>query len=197
MFDHTTNPVIFYKNITPNLEPILLVYDNIMPYYMIYPTGEIYSRLKNKYLQFDINKSGYFRICLITNNGKRNFSVHRLVANSFIINPFPDTYTDVNHIDGNKQNNNYLNLEWCNNNQNKYHASINELYQHGEDRYNSVYSDNLAIEICEKFQKGIPYIDVYKSYVNKYDNNSSTLGSFIYKLYHRKTRNHITKKFIY
>lgn len=143
-----------------------------------------------------INRSGYKRICLMTTNGKRNFSIHRLVANSFLININPTVFTSVNHINGNKLYNDYRNLEWCSMRYNSYHASINNLYQHGETRYNSIYSDEFAEEICSMFANGISYETVRKFYqVNSA--NENTLGSFIYKLYHRRTRKHITSKFIY
>lgn len=192
-------PVSFYtNNLLPDFKPVPLIYEDILPgQYLISPFGEIYSLFKNKILKQDTNHSGYKRICLMTYNGKRNFSIHRLVAYTFIINPNPSIYTDVNHIDGDKSNNKYYNLEWCTNNQNKHYASINGLYQHGENRYNSIYTDDFAKEICEKFQSGMMYDDVYKYYQLLYPNTSSTIGSFVYKLYHRKTRNHITKLYNY
>lgn len=189
---------IYTSNLTLDFKPVPLVYDNILPgLYLISPFGEIYSLLKHKVLKQDTNHAGYKRVCLMTTTGKRNFSIHRLVAYTFIYNPNPLLYTDVNHIDGNKSKNIYSNLEWCTNNQNKHLASVNGLYQHGEDRYNAVYSDSFAMEICEKFQSGIPYDEVYKYYQSIYPNTSSTIGSFIYKLYHRKTRNHVTKLYNY
>ena len=195
--DTTTTPFIKYINLTKDFDFVKLIYQDIIDGYYINPFGEVYSTISNKILKQDINTHGYKRICLITLNGKRNFSIHRLVAYTFIENPFPGTYNDVNHMDGNKTNNNYDNLEWCNNNQNKHHASINGLYERGEDRYNSVYSNAFAEEICEKFQNGMSYSDVYKEYQTKYPNTSSTIGSFIYKLYHRKTRDFITSKYTY
>ena len=197
--EHPVIPMSFYtSNLMPDFRPVPLVYDDILPgQYLISPFGQIYSLFKNKILKYDINHGGYCRVCLMTEHGKRNFSIHRLVAYTFIYNPDPSIYTDVNHIDGVKCNNAYYNLEWCTNNQNKHHASITGLYQHGYDRYNAVYTDEFAKEICEKFQSGIPYTEVYRYYQSIYPNTSNTIGSFIYKLYNRKTRMHITKLYNY
>lgn len=193
MIDYPIIPISLYtNNLTIDLRPVPLVYDDILEgQYLISPFGHIYSIAKNKVLKPFTNGGGYNRICLITKSGKRNFSIHRLVAYTFIYNPDPSIYTDVNHIDGVKNNNAYYNLEWCTNNQNKHHASVTGLYQHGEERYNAVYTDDFAREICEKFEY-MQYEDVYRYYQNIYPNTSSTIGSFVYKLYHRKTRNHIT-----
>ena len=66
---------------------------------------------------FKIN-SGYLSIDL--GNIKR-YTVHRLVAETFIDNPL--NYREVNHIDGDKLNNSIDNLEWCSPKMNMKHAS--------------------------------------------------------------------------
>lgn len=54
---------------------------------------------------------GYERVMLYEKSKYKCFSVHRLVAMTFI--PNPNNYPCINHKDENKQNNNVDNLEWC------------------------------------------------------------------------------------
>jgi len=68
-----------------------------------------------------LQKSGYISATL--NN--KTFIVHRLVAQAFISNP--ENKRCVNHIDGNKSNNYYKNLEWCTHSENAYHAHRTKL----------------------------------------------------------------------
>lgn len=73
-------------------------------------------KLKGKVIKGKINK-GYSIVSLGRNE---NVSIHRLVATTFLDNP--NNYQCINHIDGNKQNNNVSNLEWCDYSQNLVHA---------------------------------------------------------------------------
>ena len=72
---------------------------------------------------------GYKRIRVtdIDTNTRRYLRVSRLVAIYFVENPNPEKYDIVNHKDGNKLNNNYENLEWCDISKNTQHAYNNDL----------------------------------------------------------------------
>lgn len=94
--------------------------------YYITECGKIYSTITNKILKTVINKKGYENIKL---RGK-TYKVHRLVALTYIKNI--NNYDQINHIDGNKSNNNVTNLEWCNNSYNQKHAWDNNLRKNKE-----------------------------------------------------------------
>ena len=64
------------------------------------------------------NRTGYIRVVL--GGGKKRPLLHRLVADAFI--PNLENKSQVNHIDGNKQNNAANNLEWVTPSENQKHA---------------------------------------------------------------------------
>lgn len=98
----------------------------------------IYCKSKNQYTKFDnIHKfkgqiikpneerNGYYQVHLCKHSKKKWMKVHRLVAEAFISNP--DNLLQINHIDGNKKNNNVINLEYCTQSENITHAYKNGL----------------------------------------------------------------------
>lgn len=66
------------------------------------------------------NSKGYKFVRLYKDKVAKNYTIHRLVATAFIENK--NNYKEVNHIDGNKLNNNATNLEWCTKSHNIRHA---------------------------------------------------------------------------
>lgn len=68
-----------------------------------------------------LKQNGYLQVGLRKHSTRKWIGIHRLVAIHFIENP--DNKPQVNHIDGNKQNNNVENLEWVTAKENQNHAT--------------------------------------------------------------------------
>jgi hypothetical protein len=92
---------------------------------------------------------GYLRLGLRKNNKCYQLSVHRLIALSFIENT--NNYSDVNHINMVKTDNNVENLEWLNNKENlEYSKKNNPLFyekRRGEKHHSSSLTETQVKEI--------------------------------------------------
>lgn len=95
--------------------------------YMISSFGRVKSLkrkgvTKERILRARIEKKGYIHYSLKKDNKEHEKKAHRLVAEAFLNNP--DNKPQVNHLDGNKINNYYKNLEWVTNGENQVHSYI-------------------------------------------------------------------------
>lgn len=82
--------------------------------------GSIYkNRTRNKILINNLSKKGYWCISLTKNAQRKQFYVHRLIANAFI--PKVEGKNYINHINGIKTDNRIENLEWCTISENNTH----------------------------------------------------------------------------
>ena len=90
-----------------------------------------------------VDSCGYREVLLSENGKTNNARVHRLMAETFIPNPY--NLRDVNHKDGNKLNNDISNLEWVSHSSNVKHAYDNGLENKvlGEDHHGSKLNDEL------------------------------------------------------
>lgn len=115
------------------------------PEYFILCTGQVFSAKRMEYLIGSLSQDGYSRVLL---SGLNRFSteiVHRLVAKMFI--PNPDNKPEVNHINGDKSNNDYRNLEWAWSYENMEHALKTGLRK-------SALSDEQIRRICQMLESG-------------------------------------------
>lgn len=90
--------------------------------YELFENGDIYSHKTRIFMKQITNYDGYFRICLCKNNKKKIFQIHRLLALHFIPNPL--NLPCVDHIDRNRQNNDFSNLRWVTVQQNNCNTSF-------------------------------------------------------------------------
>jgi len=93
--------------------------------YSVTASGRVWSHKKSttstgQFLKGGDNGRGYRFVFLYKNGTPKRFYVHRLVAEAFIENT--DCLPQVNHIDGNKNNNCKDNLEWASRSMNMRHA---------------------------------------------------------------------------
>jgi hypothetical protein len=101
-------------------------------------------------------KKGYHRLTLTQDCGtKKTFLLHRLVAMKHI--PNPEDLPQVNHKDGDKDNNQISNLEWCTNDYNTKNAVSNNLIPRGKSRSNGKLSNDAVRNMRTLRAKGYTY----------------------------------------
>lgn len=99
-------------------------------FYEVSTSGQIRSVYRyRKVLKPMVSNTGYERVDLFKKRVRKQFSVHRLVALTFIDNPDGKPY--VNHKDENKTNNSVDNLEWVSHVENcRYGTAIKRRIEH-------------------------------------------------------------------
>src|SRR5690606_28733657 len=119
------------------------------------PNGDNTFRVvKERYLKTNKKTNEYIKVNL---SGK-SFRVHRLVATAFIGNP--NNYPEVNHINGDKTDNNVTNLEWCSSSYNMKHNEKLGVVVRGNKHVNSTIDEQTAKEIKILLKSGIKQKDI-------------------------------------
>lgn len=142
--------------------------------YYINKKGELFTDNGNKKMK-DCLKNGYVKNTLVLKDGsQKSFFRHRLVMICF---NKVDNYKNlqVNHIDGNKQNNTLNNLEWCTNQENRIHAVKLGLAASlkGEDNPASKLLESQVLDIINDLLNHVPYSQICK----KYNCSKSTISA--------------------
>lgn len=98
-----------------------LIINNKQTNYLIDESGLIFNNKTKKKLSGGIKPNGYISVKLTIDGVKKDYLVHRLVAETFLKNS--QHLPQVNHKDKNKLNNNVSNLEWVTASENIKHAA--------------------------------------------------------------------------
>lgn len=138
----------FYNEIWKLYEPV--------PRYEVSNMGRV-RHVKDHSIKYSKpDKIGYIYIQYKLNMKKYNLKVHRMVAQVFLNNP--EGFPEVNHIDGNKQNNRVDNLEWCTRQHNILHGYELGLYDmKGIKNGRALLTEELVHKLCAWYEASVEH----------------------------------------
>jgi hypothetical protein len=149
--------------------------------YSVSRDAKVYSWKSKKYLKPQIQNSGYMTVGLYLNKKCKVVPVHRIVAQTFLPNPY--NLKTVNHKDFNKTNNDVSNLEWMTHQENSLHSTNRGIIS-GENNGNSKLTKEQVIQIRGKYKfRKYTYGDLAKEY--------GILKTYVGRIINRKVWNHI------
>ena len=117
-----------------------------------------YDNIKEKKSHIKVlskNTDCYYYTALWSQSKRKMISNHRLVAQTFIDNP--NSLPVVNHIDGNRLNNNVDNLEWCTQQENVHKGKLTKKHLVKDASGNTIEVTNLALFIRTYVRPGITW----------------------------------------
>jgi hypothetical protein len=182
------------------------IWKDIMGYeglYQISNLGRVKSLIKNIINKSIKNKQGYLSVTLCKNNIRKTYRNHRLAGIHFIeVDMGLIENLEINHKDGNPQNNNIRNLEWINKRENNSHNKLNKVYT-------SKFIGVFWREINKKFTCGIKInnkdnilgysineIDCAETYL-EFCKNNNIENKYAFEIYNNYCiENNIENKFI-
>lgn len=156
--------------------------------YLLTEEGKIYSNYLNDFLSLSYDKDGYLRTRLMSSqkNKKVDVRIATLVALHFLGSPSKDLKEPtVNHIDGDKTNNHYSNLEWI---ERGHNSSIRFNKGDCENNSQAKLSNDQVVEICDLL------INTEKSYQEIAD-LFGVKKSTISNIYNKKTWKKIVENY--
>lgn len=164
--------------------------------YFISENGILYNSLSKKYPKYFIDKDGYFRVAL----DYKKYYVHRLVAWEF----HPKTRNIklvIDHLDGNKQNNDFRNLEWVTSGENTRRAIAMGLRDRfGEKNNLNKHSEKIIRYIFELLSQGKSNMEIVRILMNLKNKSISSFSerniyTLVYRLRNGQLWAHVGKEY--
>ena len=137
------------------------------PNYHILSDGRVFNVSTLKFMKTHVDTNGYPKISISNKGIRKTCKIHRLVAYYFI--PNPENKPQVDHIDGNPQNNSIENLRWCDHSQNQQNSSAKfnnklgikniSLTKEGRYRFSKQYQGRTVEERFKTVEEAIAFKD--------------------------------------
>lgn len=135
--------------------------------YKVSEDGEIFGPKVGKIKQ-RLNSDGYYIVTIGGFNSRRTSErVHRIVAECYCKKPYSEERLEVNHIDMDRKNNNYKNLEWVTHKQNVLHSSSKGRYAGriiGEKNPKAKLNEEQVLEIKKLIEEGCVTSEICKRF---------------------------------
>ena len=107
--------------------------------------GRIFDKKLNRFLKLTPRPDNYIAVSLNVYGEPKTFLLHRIVGMYFVPG---DQSLIINHLDGDKSNPFFMNLEWATYSENNVHAFANDLNVKGEDSPKAIITEAQAEMIC-------------------------------------------------
>ena len=188
----------FTSNIYKDLEiwKVIEYKDVIKNKYMVSTNGNVANIASAHILAQCPSEKGYLMVLLRTNTsrGCKSIKVHRIVATTFCEGQSEEC-CEVNHIDGNKNNNHAYNLEWISHLDNIRHAYKNNLVKimRGEDNGRAKISNAVAEQVSRLLVKY--NMDCAKVYYRLKEMGIECKLDWIHSIKYKKTHKFISDKY--
>lgn len=139
-----------------DIEYLISNYGNIIsPEHDVIDKRGIKQHFKERQIKPVLHSTGYLIVTFRKQGKKISVRVHKLVAELFVENPYNKPIVD--HIDGNKTNNNALNLRWVTNsenlrNENTYYNFKEKVTKARKSEIKPVYQLDDDYNVINKFE---------------------------------------------
>jgi len=139
--------------------------------YFVTPEGRVWNTGSGKEVTQHNSKKGYPTVNIYLDNKNKLRPVHRLVALKYV--PNPDNKPQVNHMDGNKENNHHSNLEWMTNQENCDHAirlGLRNTSHKGEVNGSAKLTEKEVLGIRLEYSLGAKIRQISRGFNTSYQN---------------------------
>lgn len=151
-------------------------------FYLVSNLGRVKSLITNRILKPQINQKRYVCVRLYNKEGYKHYNIHRVVASAFI--PNPHNKPQVNHINGLRQDNRVVNLEWVTGQENVRHSMEVFGTYFGEKHSKAKITEAQVIEMRKMHADGVPV----KTIACHFNINWNTLRTILYGYKWKRTK---------